>query len=122
MKITQTTTKQDNISRIEKSTEKTTRLINIAIDSLNESYRALWSLPDEELREVLQEMINEGTMASIFTAHYVTATALNTIQEHSGETNRAIAIAGREYVIEDNIITITPLPIPEIIEEPIIEP
>ena len=124
MNLLNKTTTQTHILQLEKFADTENRAIAAAISVLNNSYHYLWSLPDNELVDVLQELLNTGKLQSLFENHYVTAINLNAIQdntEYSGP--RAIAVAGREFEVSpEGIVSLVYPPEPEIIEEPPIEP
>ena len=124
MKLLQTTTTENHLLKIEQHVQKTNRMINAAINSLNEGYNYLWGLPDNELQDVLQTLLNAGKLQALFENHYITATSLNTIQDNTGAGGaRAIAVAGREFEIDEfGTLTIVPLPEPIVEEPPIEEP
>ena len=69
----------------------------------------------DSLEDVLQELLNTGKLQELFVNHYTTATGLNGIQDATGYSGvRAMAVAGREFVIDENgKVTLVPLPIPE---------
>jgi galactose-1-phosphate uridylyltransferase len=60
MKLIETTTTQQHIRKLEEFSDTENRAIAAAISVLNNSYNYLWSLPDNELVSVLQELLNTG--------------------------------------------------------------
>ncbi len=126
MKLLQSDKTTEHILKIQEYAETTNRAINAAIVALNNAYNYSWNLPDDELRDVLQMLLDNGKLQELFQNHYITATALNTIQNSTGYIgDRAIAVAGREFTIEDGVITLVALPTPQSelessFEEPII--
>jgi hypothetical protein len=119
MKLTNQTTLQTNLLKIENTAKDFLRTVVAATQSLNNSYYSLWKLPDDQLTEVLQHLLNEGKLEDVFTKHYIAATSLNNILDGGEYVGvRAIAIAGREFEIsEEGVLTVVPLPIPEVVEE-----
>jgi hypothetical protein len=118
MKLLNTTTTERHLLKIEQCIKKTNRLVAASIAALNEGYYYLWSLPDEELQEVLQTLLDNGKLQELFTNHYLTAVSLNEIQDRTDAYGgRAIAAAGREFIIEDGQIVLIISETPEIEED-----
>jgi hypothetical protein len=118
MKLTNQTTIQTNLQKIENTAKDFLRTVVAATQSLNNSYYSLWKLPDDQLTEVLQHLLNEGKLEEVFTKHYIAATSLNYILDDGEYVGvRAIAVAGREFeVSEEGVLTLVPLPVVEVIE------
>lgn len=112
-----------DIASIEASATTFLNAVNAAIDSLNNSHRVFWSLPDDRLTAVLQKLYDNNQLLSLFTNHEYSATALNEIKTRSnGEGITAIAVAARKFQIVDGIVSliIKPTIEPEVIvEEPV---
>jgi len=99
-----------DISTIESSIATFINSINASIFALNSTHQALWSLPDDRLVNVLQKMLDSGTLMTIFMNHNYSASVLNEIQNKSNSTGpRAIDVAGREITIVDGIVSIKPI-------------
>jgi len=130
MKLIQKTTIQQNIESIESAANTAINATVAAVHALNNSHSVFWSLPDEELVELLQYLLNEGKLQEIFNEHYVAAVNLNQILdggEHGGV--RAIASVGRAFEVDEfGTVTLVYPPIeepivdPEPVEEPPIDP
>ena len=105
-----------DIVSIEASATTFLNAVNAAIDSLNNSHRVFWSLPDDRLTAVLQKLYDNNQLLSLFTNHEYSATALNEIKSRANaEGITAIAVAGREFEIVDGVVSL-------IVKEVIIEP
>ena len=105
-----------DITSIEASATTFLNAVNAAIDSLNNSHRVFWSLPDDRLTAVLQKLYDNNQLLSLFTNHEYSATALNEIKSRANsEGVTAIAVAGREFEIVDGVVSL-------IVKEVIIEP
>lgn len=114
-----------DIQVIEDATNTFVNALNAAIFTLNICYKTLWDLPDDRLVAVLQRLYDINKLQDLFEDHYVSATSLNLIQEkaeYDGE--HAVNIAAREFQVNDGIVTLVPLPQPDldVTEIPIIEP
>ena len=111
MKLTNKTQTELNIETIEKSAETFANAINAAIYTLNESYKTLWDLPDNELEQVLNALSQNGKLQTLFEDHNFAANSLNLIaQKIGGLPSIAVNSLGRELQIDNNgIITVTPL-------------
>ena len=104
-----------DITSIEESVNTFLNAVNAAIHSLNNSHRVFWDLPDDRLTAVLQKLYDSDRLLSLFTNHEYSATVLNKIKEMmNSEGVTAIAIAAREFQIDNDIISL--------ISKPIIEP
>ena len=122
------TTKQQidiDIANIEASATTFLNAVNAAIDSLNNSHRVFWSLPDDRLTAVLQKLYDNNQLLSLFSNHEYSATALNEIKSRANvEGITAIAVAGKEFQIVDGIVSLITNPTiePEVIVDSVIEP
>ena len=112
-----------DITSIEASATTFLNAVNAAIDSLNNSHRVFWSLPDDRLTAVLQKLYDNDQLMVLFTNHEYSATALNEIKIRSNsEGVTAIAVAAREFQIIDGTVSLIAKPTIEpevIVEEPI---
>ena len=105
-----------DIASIEASATTFLNAVNAAIDSLNNSHRVFWSLPDDRLTAVLQKLYDNNQLLSLFANHEYSATALNEIKSRANvEGIAAIAVAGKEFQIVDGVVSL-------IVKEVIIEP
>jgi hypothetical protein len=114
-----------DITSIEASATTFLNAVNAAIDSLNNSHRVFWSLPDDRLTAVLQKLYDNNQLLSLFTNHEYSATALNEIKTRSNsEGVTAIAVAARKFQIVDGIVSLITNPTiePEVIVDSVIEP
>ena len=117
MNITNKTQTQKNLDNLEKRVNKATLALAQTANALNDAYICVWSLPDEQLRELLQYLVDNNRLEEIFTIHAQSAASVNALLEAIGYSNvRAKEGAGREYAILDGVVEIIPLPEPELIE------
>lgn len=78
--FTQPKTKlQINLENLDRYANQIPEIISYLIQNLNESYWQLWCLPEDELTEVLQHLLNSGKLSEVLTKHNVTGNALNDI-------------------------------------------
>jgi hypothetical protein len=116
------TTLQANLSKIDAPIQRIEKRIAACINDLNESFRAFWNLPDEQINEILEYYGVEATQA-IFGVHNVNGAAFNKLLEDRGiSTPRVILTAPRELQIVDGNLQVVPLPEPEVVEEVVEEP
>jgi hypothetical protein len=114
---------EQNIRKIEESAKDVLLAIKSSIHMLNMSYQILWSLPDDELRDVLQYLVDNNKLTEVFGQHNFAANSLNSILENAGEDGaKALVAVPREFTIdpETNQVTIVPKPqeqVSEIIED-----
>ena len=102
MKLTPKTKTLETIDKLENYILQTNKIISAAIININQGHKELWSLPDNEVEEVLQQLLENGTLRQLFENHYICATYLNLIQDNTGSGGpRAIAKAGKEYILTD---------------------
>jgi len=122
MNLTNKTQTDKDIEMLEASASQSLRVVVAAAQTLNRSYHEAWSLPDERLEPLLQQLLATDKLTEVFTKHQTAATALNVILDSEGYAGeRAIAVAGREFTVDaDGVLTLTPLPEPE--PEPAPEP
>lgn len=92
---------QKNLSSIDIHVERTAMDIKNAILNLNASHSALWNLPDDQLTECLQYLLNNGLLQSVFEKHYKTAISLNELAKTAEIPERAIAKIGKEFIIDE---------------------
>ena len=96
-----------DIEAIEQGADTFLRSIKSAIFSLNNAYDQVWSLPNDRLQSVLQYLYNNNKLQILLENHYFAATSLNEIMDRGGSTGtNAISIKGREFTIDNNIVTI----------------
>jgi hypothetical protein len=125
MNLTNKTQTDKDIEMLEDSASQSLRIVIGAAQTLNRSYRSAWSLPDERLQPLLQQLLVTDKLTEVFTKHQTAATALNVILDSEGYAGeRAIAVAGREFTVDaDGVLTLAPIPElePIFVEEPIVE-
>jgi len=121
MKLIQKTTIQQNIESIESAANTAINATASAVHALNNSHRVFWGLPDNELVELLQYLLNEGKLQEVFNKHYVSATNLNQILDN-GEYDgvRAIATVGRAFEISELGVVSLVVPPPVVEEEEVV--
>ena len=116
------TTLQANLSKIDAPIQRIEKRIAACINDLNESFRTFWNLPDEQINEILKYHGIEETRA-IFGAHNDNGAAFNKLLEDRGIASpRAILTAPRELEVVDGHLQVVPLPQPEAVAEPEMEP
>ena len=118
MQLINKTLTQKNIDSLEKRVNKATLALAQTANALNDAYNCVWSLPDEQLRELLQTLLDNDKLQSVFDIHAQSAASVNALLDaidYSGV--RAKEGVGREYAIVDGIVEIIPLPEPEPIED-----
>lgn len=116
MKLINKTKTVSNIEEIEKTIAAFSNAISSAAHILNMSYHALWSLPDDELEDVLNELSRSDKLQNLFEDHYFTANALNSIIGKISGSSASIAIntpAKQLNFSDSGIITVAPLVIQE---------
>lgn len=123
IKITsEKTTLEQNLERINTPLTLLENNVRSSIHNLNESFTVFWSLPDDQLEEVLN---HKGyiEMERIFTAHNTYALSLNSLLEDRGIAYpRAITEKPRNiYMDEEGKLRLAPLPIPVTEPDPISE-
>lgn len=108
--LIQQTQLQKNLSIVDIQVERTTDSIRQAINNLNASHSALWNLPDEQLTETLQYLVSNGMITDVFQKHYNIATALNSLAEVAGISERAIAKVGRQFDVSNaGVVSLVPI-------------
>jgi hypothetical protein len=104
-----------DIASIEASATTFLNAVNATIDSLNNSHRVFWSLPDDRLTAVLQKLYDNDQLIPLFANHEYSATSLNEIKSRANaEGITAIAVAGKEFQIVDGVISLAVKPIAEL--------
>lgn len=121
MNIIEKTQLQSDIENLEKRISKTLSALEFTVSQLNLAYDSVWKLPDERLQALLQTLVDSGKFEEIFSVHAKSASYINELIEVAGGKARAYTGAGREYTIEDGIVTVTPLLKPEPVIEEIVE-
>jgi hypothetical protein len=118
MLIINTKTKlQENLENIEAPLQRIDTRTKANAEDLNQSLNAFWSLPDNELEEVLNYHGVEKVQA-IFAAHEKYATAFNELLSDRGLGAIAQIGAKRELTIDSNgVFSVVPL---AVVEEPIL--
>jgi hypothetical protein len=120
MNITDKTQLQINLDNLEKRVSKATQALQNAANTLNVAYDAVWGLPEDQLLECLQELVDTNKFEQIFGIHENAAISINALLDAVEAAGvRAKVGAARAYTITDGVVTLEPLPEPEpvIIEE-----
>jgi hypothetical protein len=114
MLIINTKTKlQENLENIEAPLQRIDTRTKANAEDLNQSLNAFWSLPDNELEEVLNYHGVEKVQA-IFAAHEKYATLFNELLSDRGCGAIALIGAKRELTIDSNgVFSVVPLVIIE---------
>jgi hypothetical protein len=123
MLIINTKTKlQENLENIEAPLNRIDTRTKANAEDLNQSLNAFWSLPDNELEEVLNFHGVEKVQA-IFSAHEKYATAFNELLMDRGLGAIAQIGAKRELSVDENgVFSVVPLMVVEPVIEPAVEP
>lgn len=116
MNILEKTQLQSDIENLEKRISKTLSSLEFTASQLNLAYKSVWDLPDARLQELLQTLVDSGKFEEIFGIHAKSAAYINELVDAAGGKLKALEGAGREYTIEDGVVTVIPLPEPEIPE------
>jgi hypothetical protein len=121
MNITNKTQNEKNLDALEKRVNKATLALAQTANALNDAYNCVWSLPDEQLRELLQSLLDNNKLQGVFDIHAQSAASINALLDAIDYNSvRAKEGAGREYTIVDGVVEIVPLPEPgsiEVVEE-----
>lgn len=115
IKLTQDkTVLEQNLYRIEESLLLVDNYVRAAIMNLNQSYNALWNLPDDELLELLN-FLGLAKSTEIFETHYKHAVGLNEIMDARGIIgDRAVCVMGRSLGVNElGEFIIAPVIVPE---------
>lgn len=111
--ITNLTQVQKDLQSLESAVNNTTLALAAAGIALNISHKALWSLPEDRLTAVLQELHDRGELQNVFNLHYTAATGINGLLNAVGhDGNRCIDQVGRTFTITNDVVTLDPLPDP----------
>jgi hypothetical protein len=102
MKLKQRTQTEIDIENIEKSAETFLLATKSAICSLNDAYHLVWSLPEDRLLAVLQDLLDNGKLTELLNNHLFAATCLNEILSRVGENGGAISVAAKQFSVDQN--------------------
>ena len=116
MNITEKTQTQTDLDNLEKRVQKATQALTYCASQLNNAYDSVWNLPDDRLQALLQSMVDSGKFQEVFGVHAKAAAYINELLLDAGSSEIAKENAGREYTIENGVVTVAPLPEPEVIE------
>lgn len=106
---------QKNLERLDEYTHRLEKLIPHLAVALNDGHKFLWDLPDDQLTEVLEYLIESERIVEVFTKHELTASHLNAMLD----SDQAIIGRGREFEIaEDGKVTLEPVVVEEVISQP----
>jgi hypothetical protein len=101
-------TTENHIARLEECVAATGRIVAAGIANLSEGYQYLWSLPDGELQAVLQRMLDDGTLMTLFNGHALAANSFNAIKDAVGLQGPLAAVApGRAFTVDNGIVHLT---------------
>jgi len=114
MNITDKTQLQINLDNLEKRVSKATLALQNTANTLNVAYDAVWGLPEDQLLECLQELVNTNKFEQIFGIHENAATSINSLLDAVQAPGvRAKVGAARVYTIADGVVALEPLSEPE---------
>lgn len=115
MNIFNKTQLEQDLDAIQAATDKTILVLSAASDSLNQTYKTFWNLPDDRLLAVLNYLGTEK-VTEVFTEHNNTANALIASQE--GQGVQAINTPAKQLnVVDGQFVIVYPT-----VEEPTPEP
>lgn len=102
MKLITKTPLQQNIESIESAANTAILAAASAVHALNNSFNVFWDLPDDELTELLQYLLDQGELINVFRKHGESAVALNKILDDGEYTGiRAISEISRKFIINE---------------------
>jgi len=110
MDIVTKTQLQQDLEKIQLDAVQSKEAIENAISKLNDAHRNFWNLPDDRLESVLQHMVDENLLDSVFMTHLNSATDLNKLATDLDLAKRAIIGPSREFTVTDGVVALTPLP------------
>jgi len=114
MNITDKTQLQINLDNLEKRVSKATQALQNAANTLNVAYDAVWSLPETQLLECLQELVSTNKFEQIFGIHENAATSINSLLDAVQAPGiRAKVGAARPYTITGGVVTLEPITLSE---------
>lgn len=117
MQLTNKTQTEKNISNLEKRIEKATSALAQTANALNNAYDCVWTLPEDQLKELLQALLDNNKLQSVFNIHAQSAASINALLDAIDYPGvRAKEGASREYTVIDGVVEFTPLYEPEPIE------
>lgn len=102
---------QRNLDALEKRIEKATLALAQTANALNAAYDCVWSLPEDQLKDLLQYLLDNNRLEEVFSIHAQSAASINALLSAIGYSGaKAKDGAGRQYEIIDGIVSIIPLP------------
>ena len=120
MNIVNKTQIEQDLEQIQKLADRAQQYITVSANSINKSFNAFWSLPDDRLQTLLQDLVDRDMLTGIFASHELAATSINAILADIGyEGSLCKTVPTREFSIEDGKVVVVPLPEPE--TDPIVE-
>jgi hypothetical protein len=103
MNITSKTENELNIINIEEKAKIALNAISASVVALNNAYNAVWLLPDNQLKNLLQYLYDNNKLQSLLQNHSFAANSLNEILvrgEKIGIT--AFNTIGRDFAISES--------------------
>lgn len=115
-------TLEKNLEKIEAPLLLVENCTKTAIHNLNDSFNAFWSLPDDQIEEILN-YFGPLKVQEVFGAHFEHAVGFNKLLDSrgvGGNWTRAITVKPREITMDENgVMSLVPLPVEETpIEDP----
>jgi len=117
-----TTTTQKQIHAVEQHGDTCLASLISFAECLNRAHRDFWAKPDDELQAFLQALLEAGQLQELFDDHEAYAASTNAMLTRYGSAPICATGALRAFTIEDGVVVLTPIPLPEPIVEPIPEP
>lgn len=106
MNLYQKSQLEQDLEAIQLLAKKTTSFISMAIQSLNSSYDTLWSLPDDRLLAVLQNLFDSGKLEDVFNQHNFAANSLNGILDNTDiNFKRAFNTPLKKIQIQNGVVS-----------------
>jgi hypothetical protein len=113
-----TTTTQKQIHAVEAHGDTCLSSLISFAECLNRAHRDFWAKPDEELQTFLQALLEAGQLQELFDDHEAYAQATNAMLTRYGSAPICATGATRAFIIEDGVVVLTPIPEPEITQQP----
>lgn len=107
-------TLEKNLEKIEAPLLLVENCTKTAIHNLNDSFNSFWSLPDDQIEEILN-YFGPLKVQEVFGAHFEHAAGFNKLLDSRGVDGiRATTVKPREITMDENgVMALVPLPVPE---------
>jgi hypothetical protein len=105
MNLTSKTQKQ--LAAVEAHGDTCVRSLISFAECLNRAHADFWSKADDELREFLQALLDDGNLATLFEDHEYYATTTNNMLQRYGVTQVCKSGVLKPFTIENGVVIIT---------------